>query len=124
MVFVGLVAGAVWLPAGTRPDGPRDVVPREVVIVARNMSFYNEDGTRSNPTVRVKVGERVRITLVNEDAGFDHDLAIPAWSVGTPISRGVGRTSAVFQAPDKPGRTDYVCSKHVSMMAGQIEVSR
>jgi hypothetical protein len=64
--------------------------------------------------------------LINADPGFDHDFAVAAWRVNTPILHGEGRTSLVIQAPDEPGRATYVCSMHESMhesmMKGTIEV--
>ena len=72
------------------------------MIVARQMVFHGESGP-ANPTVQVRAGERVRLVLVNEDAGFDHDLSIPGWSLATSTLHGTGRTSIEFQAPDYPG---------------------
>jgi plastocyanin len=97
--------------------------PREVVVTARQMSFYLDGETAANPVIRVRPGERVRITLVNNDAGVDHDFAVPAWKVSTRTIQGAGTTSVLFQAPDKPGTTAYVCSLHARMMTGTIEVS-
>jgi plastocyanin len=100
----------------------KSMEPREIVILARQMSFYFEGGTAGNPTIRVSPGERIRVTLVNGDAGIDHDFAVPAWSVATAVRQGVGKASVVFQAPGKPGKTAYVCTLHDSMMTGTIEV--
>ena len=61
------------------------VEPREILVVARQMSFYVGDGQTENPTIQVRPGERIRITLVNRDPGFDHDFAVAAWDVSTPV---------------------------------------
>lgn len=105
------------------PLGARTLEPREVVIIARQMSFYSGDGATANPTIQVSPGERVRITLVGADPGVDHDFAVTAWGVQTALVRGVGRTSIVIQAPDTPGEFTYLCSLHASMMTGSIQVS-
>lgn len=105
------------------PLGARSLEPREVVVVARQMSFYVGDGSTTNPIIQVAPGERIRITLINADPGFDHDFAVTAWDVGTPVLHGEGRTSLIIQAPDRPGRATYVCSLHDSMMKGIIEVT-
>lgn len=104
------------------PVGARSLEPREVVVVARGMSFYAADGTTANPTIQMAPGERIRITLIGADSGFDHDFAVTAWGVKTPMLHGEGRTSIVMQAPETPGRAIYVCSVHASMMSGTIEV--
>jgi len=104
------------------PLGARSLEPREVVVFARKMTFYASDGRTANPTIQMAPGERVRITLIAEDPGFDHDFAVTAWGVKTPLVHGEGRTSIVVQAPDQPGKATYVCSIHASMMNGTIEV--
>ena len=115
-----LVLGAL---AALMPLVAESEKPREIRIVARQMSFYVDGGDAANPTITVKPGERVRLTLVNEDAGLDHDFAVPAWPLTTPLVEGTGTTTIVFDAPGKPGVTDYVCSRHATMMTGTIEVA-
>jgi plastocyanin len=97
--------------------------PREIIITAREMAFYTPGLAEENPTIHVVPGERVRLTLVNEDEGFDHDLVVSDWKTGIDAIRGRGRASIVLQAPDQPGRTTYICTLHSSMMKGTIEVS-
>lgn len=104
------------------PLWARSLEPREVVVSARGMSFYAGDGTTANPTIQMAPGERIRLTLIAADPGFDHDFAVTAWGVKTPVLHGEGRTAIVMQAPDKPGKATYVCSIHASMMNGTIEV--
>ena len=102
--------------------GPR--APRDVVVVARAMAFYlGEDRRSPNPTIRVAPGERIRLTLISQDAGLSHDFAVDAWGVRTSTPHGDDRTSVIFQAPDEPGTADYVCARHAAMMKGTIEVT-
>ena len=96
--------------------------PREMVVVARQMSFYVGGDSVANGAIRVAPGEKIRIVLVNADPGLDHDFAVTAWGVKTPVLQGEGRTSIEFRAPDTPGTATYVCSVHASMMRGTIEV--
>ncbi len=116
--FVLALGGLVAL----LPLWARTLEPREVVVIARGMSFYADGGTTVNPTIQMAPGERIRITLIGVDPGFDHDFAVTAWGVRTPMLHGEGRTSIVMQAPDTPGNATYVCSIHASMMSGTIEV--
>jgi plastocyanin len=117
--LVAVLGGfAALLPLLARP-----AEPREIVVVARQMGFYMGQVATVNPTIQVAPGEKVRITLVSEDPGFDHDFAVTAWQIGTSILHGEGRTSVVFDAPDTPGVATYICSRHASMMKGTIEVS-
>jgi plastocyanin len=97
--------------------------PREITLHARGMAFYLDGVDDANPTIHIAPGERVRLTLVNEDEGLDHDAAIEAWHTSTPVIEGRGRASIVIQAPDASGSTDYVCTLHRSMMKGTIAVS-
>lgn len=100
--------------------------PREIVVVAKDMAFFTGAATRSdgrNPTIRVRPGERVRLTIVNDDAGYEHDFAVPGWSVRTPVLRSAGRASIDFEVPATPGSANYVCSLHAAMMTGTIEVA-
>lgn len=114
ILAIGGIAALLPLTAGS--------VEREVVVVARQMSFYVGDDATANPSIQVSPGERIRLTLVSADPGFDHDFAIAAWGVRTPVLHGEGRTSVVIQVPEERGTTTYVCSLHASMMRGVIEV--
>ena len=114
-----LLLGVALVPFAERPADPR-----EVVLVVRQMAFHlGEDAATPNPVIRVAPGERIRITLVNMDAGVSHDLAIEAWGIHSPLLRGESRTSFLVRAPDEPGTAEYVCLPHASMMRGTIEVT-
>ena len=117
--FVVALGGLVAL----LPLGARTLEPRDVVVIARGMSFYAGNGATANPTIQMAPGERIRIILIGADPGFYHDFAVTEWGVRTPMLDGERRTSIVMQAPDAPGRTTYVCSVHASMMSGTIEVT-
>lgn len=96
--------------------------PREITLVARGMAFYLENGDLPNPTITVKPGERVRITLRNEERGIRHDFAVPSLRAALdPI--GWNESSYVtFDAPDVPGLYEYWCRPHKMMMRGKIIV--
>ena len=99
-------------------------VEREVTLHARGMAFYLPGSNLPNPTLHVTAGDSVRVTVVNDDPGVRHDLAVEnlgltiAPLATTPGSRG----SATFEAPALPGRYPYVCTFHAQMMRGVLEV--
>jgi len=98
--------------------------PREVLIAVYQMAFYlGEDRSSPNPVIRVAPGERIRLTLISEDPGFDHNFVVGAWHLTTSMLHGEGTTSRVFQAPREPGTATYVCSLHEAMMKGTIVVA-
>ena len=106
---------------------PREFAPgaggiREIRLVARDMSFYLEGQTDPNPVLLLQRGERVRLVLRNEDAGMSHDVAVRAWSAGTPVVQGRGQSAVELRAPDSPGDAVYACTPHGEMMRGTIRV--
>ena len=116
-----LVLGGVCtlLPLVAQPKEPR-----EVPLVVQGMAFYlGEDQTSPNPTIRVAPGERIRLTLVNKDPGFEHNFVVDAWRLRVSTRRGDEGASVIFEAPDQPGTTEYVCTRHAAMMRGTIEVT-
>jgi hypothetical protein len=130
---------------------------REITLVAKDMSFYefdirhsifdirnseNENSNsiiptpHSNPTLSFKSGERVRITLRNEDQGVFHDIVIVGTNGSTPILEKrlprmlqYGETeSFTFIVPQLEQKElqsnlfEYFCSSHPEMMRGDISI--
>lgn len=97
--------------------------PREIVLVARGMAFYLPGDERPNPPLRFRPGERVRLVLKNDDPGFVHNFAVPAWTV-TMRKLKSGEVGAVeFLVPEEVGRYEYRCTPHGQMMRGTIDVT-
>lgn len=122
LLVAAAAAGAVLLSvvAGSRAAEP---APREVTIVARDMAFYVDGRPESNPTLRFKAGERVRLLLRNEDAGMTHDFVIKSWNVATrAIATRGGEDTVVFRVPGDGGTVTYQCTPHAEMMRGGIRV--
>lgn len=94
--------------------------PREIVIAARDMAFFLEGQTTPNPVIRVRRGERIALTLRNEETGMIHDFAISDWGVATRQLRGVGVDRISFKVPDVRGSAEYLCSPHSAAMRGVI----
>lgn len=127
--FIAIVVSvAVLLTAGTYAFTfvtLRDGAPREVVLVAKNMSFVaDRPGAPDtpNPTLVLYAGERVRLVLRNEDAGMRHDLIVDALGLRTE-ALGFGESDGiVFRVPDQAGESDYHCSFHAQLMRGKIVI--
>jgi plastocyanin len=115
-VMVGaLVSGAIALSA----RGPG---PREIRIVARDMTFYLEGQTDPNPTLRLRAGESVRLVLRNDDPGMSHDFAIPDWKAATKRIDGGEQVAITFRVPGQPSSQTYRCRPHSAIMRGTILV--
>ena len=115
--LVAVVAAAVVTQAGAREE------VREIHLVARGMAFYLEaDPAIANPTISLKSGERVRVTVRNETPGITHDLAIAGLGAAlSPLA--LGATGSLdLEVPDAPGRHEYTCRPHAQMMKGVVIV--
>jgi hypothetical protein len=77
---------------------------REIVLVARDMSFYVEgDTAHANPVLEVKAGETVRVVLRNQDRGMLHDIAVPVVGAATAPVKFEDEASFTFTAPKRRG---------------------
>ncbi len=122
-VVLGLLS--VGLVGLVRPAA--DPVSREIILVARDMAFYLSEQTQAgpNPTLQLEVGEQVRIVLRNQDPGIVHSFAIEPWNVVMTSRHDEAEAEAasvLVRAPRRPGRYEYVCTPHSTLMAGVIEV--
>jgi plastocyanin len=111
-----VVAAAAMLIAS------RGAGPREIRLVARDMTFFVDGDDAPNPTLKLRAGEQVRVTLRNEDAGMSHDFVVTAWHVGSRLLDGRGEAAVVFRVPATTGRHEYSCTPHSATMRGAIEV--
>jgi plastocyanin len=124
--FIGLIVvailGGVALLAKNAATSSGSPVPREIRLVARDMTFYLEGQDTPNPTLRVRAGEELKLVLRNEDAGMNHDFVVRSWDVASRLLEGKGEASFVFRVPDKRGSETYSCTPHSGMMRGTLEV--
>ena len=96
-------------------------VSREITMVAKNMVFSVpslESSGEANPTITVKRGQRVTITLRNDDAGMLHDLVIEGLDVRLEVVSCGETTRLTFTVPREPGEYVYLCSFHPRRMRG------
>jgi plastocyanin len=118
LLLLALMSVTVWAFTGGGADA------REVTLHARGMAFYLPGSDAPNPTLRVTAGESVRLTVINDDPGVRHDLAVESLGLTmAPLATTPGsRSSATLDAPSRPGRYPYVCTFHAQMMRGVLEV--
>ena len=96
---------------------------REITLVAKEMAFYLEGDMKTpNPTLEIKAGERVRITLRNDERGIRHDFAVPALRKAVDELTWNESDDVTFTAPKQPGTYQYECQPHRLMMRGTIRV--
>ena len=113
-----MVAMLLPMVASTSEDSPR-----EIRLVARDMSFYLEGQPEPNPTIVVRAGERLKIHLRNDDAGMRHDFKVSAWAAGTRILEDRGEEDTVtIDVPSTRGTTTYHCTPHAKMMSGTLRI--
>lgn len=117
------VAGGVGLVALMPVIANPRPAPREVVLVVRDMTFYQSGSDIPNPTLRLKPGEEVRVVVRNEQPGMTHDFTVTSLQVSMEPIRGVGTHSVSFRAPEQPGRYEYHCTPHAQMMNGMLLVA-
>lgn len=97
--------------------------PRTITLTARGMAFYLDGDSTPNPPLVLRRGEKVRLTLTNQDRGMTHDFAVESLDLATrPLRRAGTATSLVFEAPARPGESEYVCTFHALMMKGVLKV--
>jgi plastocyanin len=119
-VLVLIVGAALMLP---RIVSSREEEPRAVTVVVRNMTYYLDGHDTPNPSLRFAAGERVRLTLRNEDAGMSHDFNIRPWNVSTKVLDGKGQDTVTFRVPSRSeGPATYTCTPHAAMMSGGIVI--
>ena len=96
--------------------------PRELVLIVRDMAFYVHGDATPNPTILLKRGERIALTVRNEDSSMTHDFAVVNWGVKTPELKGKGSEQIVFTVPGTAESDKYVCTPHSVMMHGSLVI--
>ncbi len=100
-------------------------LPREVVIVAEDMSFtvstQNLEGIK-NPTLNFIRGEKISILFRNNDPGIRHDMIIEGLGIKTSILSYGESERIVLTVPDNVGTRSYYCTFHKLMMNGLIVI--
>ena len=120
VAVASVVAGTFFLPV--MAERAERGASRTILLVARDMAFYVDGAGEPNPDIRVRPGEKITLTLRNEDAGMTHDLAISRWNASTRELRGAGTDRITVTIPAKRGTTEYVCRPHSVVMRGSFVI--
>ncbi len=89
-------------------------------IVEGRMAYIGVGGAiegQVNPDLTVRTGQRVRITIVNDD-GASHDLALPDLAARTPIGMGRDKAVSVTFTAGRSGSYPYLCTVSGHRQAG------
>jgi plastocyanin len=125
MFVVGFIAGAVLFAMMAFSVGSsQNAAPaREIVLIAKNVAFHKPgEAEPANPTIELKQGETVRLTLVNEEPGqVLHCFSIAGLGVKTSRTLATGESETLSFSPTEKGVFSYACLMH-PMMAGKILV--
>jgi nitrite reductase (NO-forming) len=70
-----------------------------------------------NPNLLAQPGDRIRVTLVNED-GMPHDFALPDLNAQTALITAKGQTTDVDFIPSDTGEFTYFCTVPGHRQAG------
>ena len=120
-LFIALVIVVVSAAGVVFASMAQGAVSREITIVAKNMVFSvqsSESSGEANPTITVKRGQKVTITVRNDDAGMQHDLVIEGLEIRLEAVSCGETTRLTFTAPREPGEYVYLCSFHPRRMRG------
>lgn len=124
MFVAGFVAGLLLFGVMAFSERPRPASStREIVLVAKDVSFQNASQPNDpNPTIHLKKGETVKLTLVNHEPGkVLHCFTIGGLNVKTTRDLATGESETLTFTPKKKGVYSYACLMH-PMMAGKIVV--
>jgi plastocyanin len=125
MFLAGFIAGAVLFVMLVFSVGSsQNAAPaREIVLIAKDVSFYTAgEAEPANPTIELKQGETVRLTLINQEPGqVLHCFSIAGLGVKTSRNLATGESETLSFRPAEKGVFSYACLMH-PMMAGKILV--
>ena len=114
IVFLGLAGVLFMLEAYEKPRAEIRPV-QEIILIAKEM-VYNTN----NPTLILKVGQPVRIIIINEDKGMLHDFVIEELDISTSAPLEYGQSEVINFVPTQKGKYEYFCSYHAKMMRGKV----
>jgi plastocyanin len=124
MFAAGFIAGTVLFAVmAFSVSSPNAAPVREIVLIAKDVAFHKAgEPSQANPTLRLKKGETVRLTLINQEPGqVLHCFSIGGLAVKTSRDLATGESETLTFRPTEDGVFSYACLMH-PMMAGKILV--
>jgi plastocyanin len=125
MFAAGFIVGALLFAimafsVGQSPNAARE---RQIVLLAKDVAFYQAgEAGPANPTIYLKKGETVTLTLINQEPGqVLHCFSIGGLGIKTSRSLATGESEMLTFTPTVRGVFSYACLMH-PMMAGKILV--
>lgn len=121
LTLLALVAGgcAPQPPAKAQADFDATFTFKTTMIDG-GMAFVGVGGEidgMTNPDLMAQPGDRIRVTLVNDD-GMPHDFAIPDLNVQTTMVTAKGQTTDVVFETNDTGEFAYYCTVPGHRQAG------
>jgi hypothetical protein len=125
MFAAGFIVGALLfaIMAFSVDSSPNVAQERQIVLLAKDVAFYKAGETGpANPTIYLKKGEPVTLTLINQEPGqVLHCFSIGGLGIKTSRSLATGESEMLTFTPAERGVFSYACLMH-PMMAGKILV--
>lgn len=118
-VLLGALLVATRLSSDPSSQRAKEEEDRKIVLTAEGSTFLYQDQT--NPTIRVKRGDRIKIIFRNRDPGVLHAISIPDLDVSRKDVPWKNQVTFEF-TPTSIGKYTYKCSHHLPMMKGTIVV--
>lgn len=112
LVAVGFALSQGVVPGKSAPQ------PQSILLQAKAMKF-----NAVNPTLEVRRGVPVEITVRNEESGaIPHDFVVIGLDLRTPNPLRPGEAATLRFTPSRPGEFAYSCTLHPHLMDGRLVV--
>ncbi len=124
-LMVGVVGGgaiSMWLAnQPTTPEGAADVFVDLTAYITGFKGVGGDLAGKANPTLNVKMGDRVTITITNGE-NMIHNFVIDTFGVRSADFATMNQKVTVTFTADKEGTFAYFCAYHISTMRGDLVV--
>ncbi|MBI4842609.1 MAG: cupredoxin domain-containing protein [candidate division NC10 bacterium] len=117
--FGAATLGALAFVFGQRIVSGKSEPPAQRILLRAEAGKFNG----SNPTLEVRRGVPVEITVRNDEpGGIPHDFALVGLDLKTPKALQPGEPATLRFTPSRPGEFAYTCTLHPGLMDGRLVV--